>query len=760
MYINIHFRLKEIPGLSIVNVSMDDHSVDSCLPVPLQDLCLLVIINDLDIYPVSLLASLPRWFRHRLLSNLPVIDLCLLDHSPVARGIDIVEIWKTRYPPRPSRMVHGQFMVQEYWMDYSHFELPMKQWRSSGREASICSARDLEGLTSKLEQALQSLPRSLEYGEYSVDHRTEYLTQIALGLLLVDENDDEFHVLRSCRGDDRVVLSSVLEAIARECVSINGNLLLQNLTKASNVPYYNLPSYSVGRHHKGVKGNYFLIWKQQGIPMSKQIDVNFEITPKRYTTIRNRANRNELVTLISQSFGLKAHNIHLDLFKLESCQSGPQVLSLLKYLLSEVQILGIYRSSGMVRPHAKQDCINVQTIMEICVGSGVECQLGALSCDLRKIDPRHLSPYLFTLDGDDKQPQYSGLSVFQCRWIRTRDKLMHTVRLIQQHLSLKYVSLHIFSKDITDDSYPESTHCFATLASLFQRPHFQVLNLRCHVKDVDLLTLLVHSFMSAPCSGTQQLSIYVSDNLPRNFIFNVSIPPHEGNWNPALDCGVEHKRLLFTTSDLNYTGLLDSCSILEVLLRFPNIRLKDLMFECVPDVGGNYPFLHLAALHPDLQLSAMLFHFNRGLNQGFLLTIKEDFKKLFSMPTLKEISIDGYWDEFPDIVQALILGLATVKSLTRISLGSYSTKYTENEHIKVWNSLFALRQLDKLEVVIKGCFVAKMKECAQLISDSWKQNLSLRRRMKSIQFVAMESPKLNSEDFLLEICETYSIVKS
>ena len=354
--------------------------------------------------------------------------------------------------------------------------------------------------------------------------------------------------------------------------------------------------------------------------------------------------------------------------------------------------------------------------------------------------------------------RYSGLSIFQCRWIDTRDKLAHTVRLIQQHLSLKFVSLHILSEDITDGDYPESAQCFSALAFLFHRPHFQVLHLRCPLENVDLLTLLVHGFMSAPCSNNQQLSLFVSESMRRKYLFNdASLPSPKKDFKiSAPDCGVKHKQLLYVTSDFDYTGRLDNCSILEVLLQFPSIQLKDLMFECMSDFKGNYPFLHLAALHPDLHVSALLFHFNRYLSQQFLLTVKEDFKKLFSMPTLEEISIDGYWEDYPDIVQALILGLPTVKSLNRISLGSYSTKCNERDHVEIWNLLFVLPCLDKLEVVIKGHFITKMKECAHLICDSWKRS---RQRMKSIQLVAMEPTNLNSDDFdfLYEVCETYSI---
>ena len=69
-------------------------------PLTLQDLCLLEVINDLDSYSMELLSSLPHWLRYRLLSNLPVLDLCRLDHSPLARGVNTDEIWESL--PLPS----------------------------------------------------------------------------------------------------------------------------------------------------------------------------------------------------------------------------------------------------------------------------------------------------------------------------------------------------------------------------------------------------------------------------------------------------------------------------------------------------------------------------------------------------------------------------------------------------------------------------------------------------------------------------------
>ena len=558
---------------------MEDHSAD---PIHLQDLCLLVIINNLNTYPVSLLASLPRWFRHRLLSYMPLVDLCLLDHSPVAWGIDISEIWKTR-----SRRVNGR-MIPTSWVAYTHFEIPMHGF--SGQNGICHQAGELEGLEPKLEQALQS---------HQKDYRTKYLMHIALSLLHFDDSIPGV-IMHPAAADSTTGTLSLLEAITRECVSINGNLLLQNLMNASDISY-NLPSYTIRRNHTNLLTKHFLKW-ELGIPMSmlrKDDIASIELTPQRYTMIRDRANRYELMTLVTQTFGLNMPSIHLNFSKLK-CLSGPQVHSFLEYLLRDVQILGIYNgpSVHMVSLDAEQDSIGVQTIMEYCVGSGVKCQLGALYCDLRKVDICHLSPYIFTLpNSNDIQPCYVGLSVLQFNSVDTHLKLMHTIRLIQQHLSLKYVNLDILG--ITDGNYPESAQCFTALASLFHQPQFQVLHLICHhMKNQDLLTLLVHGFILAPCFGNQQLSMFVPNNvvMPKNYLFNVALPPHKKYMETVPDCGIEHKRLLHYM----HNPLLHSCSVLEVLFQFPSIRLKDLVFECVPDASGNYPFLHLAALHPDL----------------------------------------------------------------------------------------------------------------------------------------------------------------
>ena len=71
--------------------------VESCLPLSLQHLSFVALLNDINSYPVELLASLPRWLRRSLLDNLPALDACLLDGTAVAEGIDMDKIWKSRY---------------------------------------------------------------------------------------------------------------------------------------------------------------------------------------------------------------------------------------------------------------------------------------------------------------------------------------------------------------------------------------------------------------------------------------------------------------------------------------------------------------------------------------------------------------------------------------------------------------------------------------------------------------------------------------
>ena len=70
--------------------------IQSCLPLRLQDICLTALVSQLNSHPVETLVLLPQHLRYRLLTNLPNFDLCRLDQTAVAEGIDIKEIWKSK----------------------------------------------------------------------------------------------------------------------------------------------------------------------------------------------------------------------------------------------------------------------------------------------------------------------------------------------------------------------------------------------------------------------------------------------------------------------------------------------------------------------------------------------------------------------------------------------------------------------------------------------------------------------------------------
>ena len=78
-------------------LTASDSCLDSCLPLSLQHISLICLLNDVNSYPVELLTSLPHWLRKNLLENLPALNVCLLDGTAVAKGIDMDKIWKTRY---------------------------------------------------------------------------------------------------------------------------------------------------------------------------------------------------------------------------------------------------------------------------------------------------------------------------------------------------------------------------------------------------------------------------------------------------------------------------------------------------------------------------------------------------------------------------------------------------------------------------------------------------------------------------------------
>ena len=62
-------------------------------PLSLETQCLRHLLCHLETFPPESLASLPVRLRRRLLANLPVADICLLEQTAVVDGVDMDELW-------------------------------------------------------------------------------------------------------------------------------------------------------------------------------------------------------------------------------------------------------------------------------------------------------------------------------------------------------------------------------------------------------------------------------------------------------------------------------------------------------------------------------------------------------------------------------------------------------------------------------------------------------------------------------------------
>ena len=63
--------------------------------LPLQKICLLKLISDLEAFSPDSLTLLPLHFRHQLMCYLPAVDLCRLEHYNVVSGLDDMnKVWE------------------------------------------------------------------------------------------------------------------------------------------------------------------------------------------------------------------------------------------------------------------------------------------------------------------------------------------------------------------------------------------------------------------------------------------------------------------------------------------------------------------------------------------------------------------------------------------------------------------------------------------------------------------------------------------
>ena len=201
----VQIRLE--PGTKPSNQSGGIRAIhDIAPPLSLQDLCLLKVINDLDSYPVELLSSLPHWLRYRLLNNLPVLDLCRLDHTPVATGVDTNKIWTDRVEGEPDIkpifLGRGTHITRPAFIK-SLFQ--MNVYQSNGSKDN----KKIAVLKKEMETAFQGLYDKEKFA----NDKEEYLTKLTAYVL-------------SC---------SDVRKVANKLASLQGSLLSQQLGVSKHV---------------------------------------------------------------------------------------------------------------------------------------------------------------------------------------------------------------------------------------------------------------------------------------------------------------------------------------------------------------------------------------------------------------------------------------------------------------------------------------------------------------------------------------------
>lgn len=340
-------------------MNSESEIVETCctLPFYLQDLCLLVIINDLDCYPKDLLAALPYWLRHRILSCLPTVGLCHLEATPIAKGVNVDEIWESRLTEPEKKIASQNNSGNRFQLNISRDRIPL-----------TIAHRFPGGI---------DLMADLSIDEVSPGHKQ--LLDIASDLLTGH-------------------YGSNVEKYVCQLISIPGDVLLSNLV--------------TGTTHQTCKRPFCSqeVWKRQAIPLHVQKEANTHIsvvyntslhkvrlTPHYLEPIKEKQDPVELLSYLTQGlnvypFGVNIHigaispsilsNLCAERFALDHSMNNPaedsRCMSIINNFLGKVVVLSLvcekYSHIGLLVGMIKEAVANRQ-----------ECRLKHLLCTLPDI---------------------------------------------------------------------------------------------------------------------------------------------------------------------------------------------------------------------------------------------------------------------------------------------------------------------------------------------------------------------------------------
>jgi hypothetical protein len=681
-------------------------TIDHLLPLPLQDFCLLRVISDLDGYPVDLLASLPRWLRYRLLNSLPALDLCRLDHTAVATGIDVNLLWEARLQilteANPAGR-GGQRAVSRstsqsatsVQTDQSHFQLdlpqiltlkPFSRFRLSwdNRQVVKCSPSQKEKITLAFND-VREYP-----GMETSSARDKFMANIVSNFL--------YHVMDN----------------THHLVSIPGEHLLLNLVFAS--------------HHQLVTpGHSHFVLRKQATPLTMK-----HVGPPP-SPVRHRG-RNQ------SSMGSRWRNLYdnYDGYNNSGCALTPHRL-ICSFVVkgSRLRLLSLLVNDCGVRPTSAHIYVNKisQEIADLLYTARVARENGFKitdDCTACNSVMHHLLSRVVILKLHCQKYAEIGIMI----------EMIEAVTADQKQCQLQYIFCTM------PDLYADIVH---PLSAVFSLQNFSQLSLDLDEVYLPSLGKLLFIFLTAPCPGTQKLFIsikgkataYHSTVLPIAELATLSM---KGTTLPH--CAIHHKMLeIFPQHDIT--------RILYILLQWPIARLNELVLSV------KYKYLHLCALHPNLQVMKLVIIVDEKTDQDLLDTVQEDFVALLKIPTLEEFSIAAFWDRYKEAKAGVVQGLrhrSSLPPLRKIHIDEAAPgECTEEEYRDLWKAIFSLPQLDQLEVVLNAVAMAVLFKYLNTVFASWVDTAS-GTKLKTIDFQSLASASEDEIKLISHFTQTHSFL--
>lgn len=304
-----------------------ESTLETQCSLTLQDLCLLCVINNVDNYPVELLASLPRWLRDQLLNNLPVLDLCHLESTPVARGVDTNKIWSIKLKNEPKK----RFAVHHLTPAPARPTFIKTLFQMTVYNSNTNNENDprIVRLKTEMESAFQSHCNKAKF----TNNKEEYLIKLTAKAL-------------SCAG-------TAVTLTAHKLVSLHGTLLSEQLgITARNIWKKQAISLAVPMGT--------LKHSRAGTPLLVRQGATF-LTPHRLLPICEGANSIELSFLLTHTCKVRPTSICLDIDKI----SQP--------ILENLQAEKIVIDNGLAVAHGHFSCLSImKCLMEKVIVLRVE----------------------------------------------------------------------------------------------------------------------------------------------------------------------------------------------------------------------------------------------------------------------------------------------------------------------------------------------------------------------------------------------------